>query len=175
MPDKKTGSISDYLQSAGMLYQRVSVTDLPGGHPVAQFNHVYSKIAGENGLIDRADFDPARCAPLLPWVQIFERTAEARYKVRLMGTGITKLLKGDFTGMYLDHYIDGSILDQRLQEFATVLETRQPIFSMSVVQPRDGPRWSVYRGVFPAKSSKADQLFVILAPDGERLNPSYAW
>ena len=160
---------SDYVTSAAQSYRMLRHDDIPDGHPVALFNEVYREIAGEDGVIERSAFEPADHPSLLQWVQLFERTPEYRYKARLIGTGVARLLKGEFTGWYLDEYITGNMLEHRLTEFNGAIEQCKPYFSMSTIRPDNGPDWDVYRGIFPARKTTKDLVFVILAPDSERL------
>ncbi len=161
---------SDYVTGAAQSYRKLQPDDIPANHPVARFHDVYLEIAGADGVIDRSLFHPAEHPPLLPWVQILERMPDSRYRARLLGTGVTRLLKGDFTGWYLDDYIDGDLLHQRLTEFNQALEECKPVFSMSTIRPENGPNWEVYRGIFPARKDEQDLVFAILAPNVERLS-----
>ena len=160
---------SDYITCAASTYRVLQASDLPADHPVEKFNRIYQALAGDDGVIDRQRFDPTEHRDVLPWVQIFEVHEGPRYKARLLGTGVTTLLHGDFTGWYLDDYISGEILDHRNHEFGTTNETKSPIFSMSVIQSERVYPWEVYRGIFPARQSDMDLLFVILAPENERI------
>ena len=160
---------SDYITCAARSYRMLEQDDIPADHPVSTFHRIYTEIAGTDGVIDRAAFDPARYPSILQWVQLFERSADRRFKVRLMGTGIARLLKGDFTGWFLDEYIGGIMLEHRHAEFNDAIDLRTPQMSMSVIHPENGAEWDVYRGAFPARKGSRDLIFVVLAPDGERL------
>ena len=165
---KEVGT-SDYITCAAQTYRTLAPEDVPVGHPVEVFNRVYTEIADTDGVIDRSSFEPARYPGLLKSIQIFERCSDGRFKVRLMGTGVTRMLKGDFTGWYLDDYAVGDLLKHRTKEFNAAIDLCKPQFSMSVIRPEDGAEWDVYRGIFPARKSEQELVFVVLASDQERL------
>jgi len=172
MPRPGEKAKSDYITGAARTYRVLGADEVPADHPVFLFQQIYKELAGPDGVIERSAFNPARHVRLLQWIQLFERSPEGRFKVRLMGTGVARLIKGDFTGWYLDDYVSGDLLEHRLTEFTAALKEREPQLSMSVIQPDQGPEWTVYRGAYPARKDGRDLVFVVIAPDSERLAPS---
>ncbi len=169
MPLAHEFSRSEYVSNAARTYRKIALEEIPAGHPVTEFNRVYQEIAGPDGVIERSSFDPADHLGLLEWMQLIERTADGRLKCRLMGSGVVRVLKVDFTGWCLDDYLSDEMVAQRIDEFESAAAQGKPQFSMSRIQPESGPEWSVYRGAFPGRRDGVDLFFLLFGRSSERV------
>lgn len=72
--------------------------------------------------------NPAEIAPsLLPWLFLFRRDDDGRFRCSLAGTGIVRIDGYDSTGRYLDEILTGDEKDERLKLFDHVVHTGMPL------------------------------------------------
>jgi hypothetical protein len=92
-------------------------------------------------LPGRADFDPVELPPeLLPWITIFD-VEGARFRIRLVGTGIVEALGTDTTGRYADDLPNTHALQVRAR---WAVENARPYFMTNLPIPWDQERYSRY-------------------------------
>lgn len=73
--------------------------------------------------INPAEIDPN----LLPWLFLFRRDDNGRFRCSLAGTGIVRVDGYDSTGRYLDEVLDGDEKEERLKLFDHVVHTGMPL------------------------------------------------
>ena len=92
-------------------------------------------------LPGRADFDPIELPPaLLPWITIFD-VEGARFRIRIVGTGIVEALGQDNTGQYADDLPNTKALQARAH---WVVENAKPFFMTDLPIPWDQERYHRY-------------------------------
>ncbi len=149
---------------------------LPVDHPLRLFDRYWRDLAAGGGLPTREAFNPLRVPPTLPWLCLFEyaprpggREGEGTpiddYVVLLFGA--SSLSRGGEleVGTQLSDLFSGESLQRRLDEFAAVHATGEPLFSRTSLDhgPRPG-EW--VRGVFPFVSAcGTPQVMVVMMPD----------
>jgi hypothetical protein len=147
----------------------IDVATLGHHHPVRAFATYWRERELAGKVPARSSINPGEITSILPWMLVleilrFETATEYRY--RLAGTGCTEIFGVDYTGKMLGECMTQEGYEIRRQEFARVLENRQPIISTTTLPIKSREFMIVHRGVFPIRASgeEIDQLFVIVAP-----------
>jgi len=148
-------------------YARASLNDVPDAHPVRSFDRYYRIRRGRDGVLDRARLDPLDIPDLMPWLQFFEEEAPDRFRYRLMGTEVVRMIGADFTGDYLGRDISEEVRETRLAEFHAALERGEPVFSTSRLPHRHRDFLIVYRGIFPGRVDGRRLVYLAIAPRGK--------
>ena len=145
---------------------RLSVADVPAGNPIWHFCQIYNGLRDADGFIPRAAFDPINHVRVLPYIQLFQEVDEGRFLCRLMGTEVVRLLGGEFTGRYLEEYVFGPVLAERLAELQECLASGRPVYSQSLLPFQEREHLTVVRGAFPCRLGDTRMVFLPLAPVG---------
>lgn len=87
----------------------------------------YWQLVGHGGLPSRADIDPADIPTLLSNVILIDvQRAPIRFRARLCGTEVDRLLGRNFTGCYLDDMTVGYFERDILLDYAEVVLHKRP-------------------------------------------------
>jgi hypothetical protein len=89
--------------------------------------HTYWRELAQDGVPLRADIDPARIKPLLPYLMIVDLTDEPlRIRYRLAGTEVVRYTGLELTGLYLDEIkMDDFNVHELLQAYRAIRDTGQ--------------------------------------------------
>lgn len=89
--------------------------------------HAYWQTLAEGGTPRRADIDPMRIKPLLPFIMIVELSDEPlRIRYRLVGTEVVRFTGLELTGRYLDEIkMDDFNVNELVQAYRSVRESRR--------------------------------------------------
>jgi hypothetical protein len=102
------------------------------------------------GLPDRADFDPSRWKPLLPFLLLSECShAPFRIRYRLVGTAVVYVVGFDFTWRYLDDMLGGIPGEDWIANYRHASDTRQPVYGSTTVMTVNGDPFHYQFGIFP--------------------------
>ncbi len=149
-----------------MAYALVTLDEIPVEHPVRQFYAYWQGNRGPSGCLERPDFDPLAVHKIMPYIMILQAEATddgMAFHYRLCGTGCVDLFGIDYTGKTLGDDLPPEATETRREEFATVMASKQPVFSTTQLPIENREFISVYRGVFPvcSQSVDVDQIFVV--------------
>ncbi len=149
-----------------MPYALVNLREIPVEHPVRQFDAYWRDNKGPSGCLERPDFDPLAVHKIMPYIMILqaEPTDDGMtFHYRLCGTGCVELFGIDYTGKTLGDDLPPEATKTRREEFATVMASKQPVFSTTQLPIENRDFISVYRGVFPvcSEANEVDQIFVV--------------
>lgn len=87
----------------------------------------YWQLVGQGGVPSRADIEPADIPRLLSNVFLIDvQRAPIRFRVRLCGTAVDRLLGRNFTGCYLDDMTVGYFERDILLDYAEVVLHKRP-------------------------------------------------
>jgi hypothetical protein len=89
--------------------------------------HAYWRSLARDGVPRRADIDPARIKPLLPYIMIVDLTDEPlRIRYRLAGTEVVRFTGLELTGLYLDEIqMDDMDVNELLQAYRAIRDSRR--------------------------------------------------
>lgn len=92
-----------------------------------KFFHAYWRELAQDGVPQRADIDPVRLKPLLPFIMITEISDEPlRVRYRLVGTEVVRFTGMELTGRYLDEIrMDDFSLNELLVAYRSIRDTGQ--------------------------------------------------
>jgi hypothetical protein len=133
---------------------------LPLRHPVIQRIHAYweSKLAGRK-MPRREDIVPEELGDLLPWVMLVEVVGEpARFRLRLVGTGVVREYGREITGAFVDELDHGSWQGAVLDDYRRAVCKGSPVTGCYEYKKSDG-RWISY-----------ERIILPLAADGETVS-----
>jgi len=113
----------------------------------------YWQLVGHGGVPSRADIEPADIPKLLSNVMLIDvQRAPIRFRVRLCGTEVDRLLGRNFTGCYLDDMTVGYFERDILLDYAEVVLHKQPkVARRSILTP--GGTWLRYQRLLLPLSS----------------------
>ena len=124
------------------------------------YNYWREKAAGR-AMPSRADIDPIEIPKLLPDVMLVERTADGRYRYRLIGTANQTAHGINATGRFLDEVLPGpDYAAHVLSLYDECVETGRPLYSECLF-------FSPARHE-PERHTKV--LFMPLSSDGDMVN-----
>lgn len=151
-----------------MSYSVIDAAAVNADHPVSRFHAYWRDNRGPCGCLERKDFDPLHIHRVMPFIMILEEVmvgASQEFQYRLCGTGCVELFGIDYTGKKLGDDLPPDAAAIRRAEFATVMQSKQPVFSSTELPIEDREFILVYRGVFPVCSMgpAVDQIFVVIA------------
>jgi hypothetical protein len=113
------------------------------------FDYWERKRAGR-AMPKRSDIDPGEIAQLLPFIKIVEVVDDgARYRYRLVGTGIVRVFGVDFTGKYLDQTSSGVRRAFVRECYEAVRQSRRPAFAQTRYLRAHGPEIAAARLLAP--------------------------
>ena len=113
----------------------------------------YWRRVGRGGVPSRADIDPADIPRLLSNVLLIDvQRAPNRFRVRLCGTEIDRLLGRNFTGCYLDDIAAGYFERDILLDYAEVVLHKLPKVARRSILSANG-RWLHYQRLLLPLSS----------------------
>ncbi len=162
-----------------MSYALVTLENIPTDHPVRQFNTYWQANRGANGCLERRNFDPLAVHKIMPFIMILQAEATddgMDFHYRLCGTGCVDLFGIDYTGKMLGDDLPPEATKTRREEFATVMASKQPVFSTTQLPIEDRDFIAVYRGVFPvcSRSETVDQIFVVFGTHDQAVSRTTA-
>jgi hypothetical protein len=107
---------------------------------------------------------------IIPFVFLYERTAEGRFRCRLAGTAVCNAFQNDPTGRHLDEMILPAVLPSRTRLFEGVVERTLPVaYGGNVAEP--GRTWVKFRRLMmpiAIRGTEADGIFgMVIFPDFE--------
>lgn len=107
---------------------------------------------------------------IIPFLFLYERTPENRFRCRLAGTAVCSAFQNDPTGRYLDEMILPTVRSSRIRLFEGVVERALPVaYSGNVAEP--GRTWIKFRRLMmpiAIKGTEADGIFgMVIFPDFE--------
>ncbi|MGD8809019.1 MAG: PAS domain-containing protein [Gammaproteobacteria bacterium] len=113
----------------------------------------YWQLAGRGGMPSRTDLDPADIPGLLSNVILIDvQRAPIRFRVRLCGTEVDRLLGRNFTGCYLDDMTASYFERDILLDYAeAVLHKRPKVARRSIMTPEGN--WLRYQRLLLPLSS----------------------
>ncbi|MBE9555336.1 MAG: PAS domain-containing protein [Proteobacteria bacterium] len=115
-----------------------------------------------NGVPDRGSIDP-RTIPYkyLPSLFLYEAEPEGRFRCKLIGTDITRILGRDETGQYLDEMLDPAVAKERSKLFKQAVASGRPVYYRYRAVTARGDRRLFARILLPVASAgdKADHVF----------------
>ncbi|MBX3493926.1 MAG: PAS domain-containing protein [Parvibaculum sp.] len=155
-----------------MPYTEIDLDNLPVRHPVRMFNGYWASRRHGAAAPLRQHIVPGEIAGLLRWLLVLETVQighELQFRYRLAGTGCTELFGIDYTGKILGDNLTPEGAEIRRREFRRVMESVQPIYSVTNLPVKAREFIVVHRGVFPVSTTGAevDQIFVVIAPVSE--------
>ena len=113
---------------------------------------------GERTAPSRADIEPERLAPLLPYLALYD-VLDGDFRVRLFGTGLVLAYDGNITGKLMSDCDLNGINSQLAEQLAEVVRERRP---------------NVLRAKFAKKTDnrylKYERIALPLSADGETVN-----
>jgi hypothetical protein len=126
-----------------------------------------------NGLAvpPKRTIDPVEMPPaIIPFLFLYERTDEGRFRCRLAGTAVCAAFQNDPTGRYLDQMILPAALPSRQRLFEGVVERALPVaYGGMVAEP--GRTWIKFRRLMTPiaiRGTAADGIFgMVIFPDFE--------
>jgi hypothetical protein len=109
-------------------------------------------------------------AHIIPFLFLYERTEDGRFRCRLAGTAVCGAFQNDPTGRYLDDMVLPAVKANRARLFGGVVERSLPVaYAGHVAEP--GRTWVKFRRVMmpiAIKGSGADGIFgMVIFPDFE--------
>ena len=155
-----------------MPYTEIDLDKLPVRHPVRAFDGYWRTRKHGDAAPLRHRIVPGEITVLLRWLLVLEQVTigrELQFRYRLAGTGCTELFGIDYTGKILGDNLTPEGAEIRRREFLRVMESVQPIYSVTNLPVRTKEFVVVHRGVFPVSTTgtDVDQIFVVIAPTAE--------
>lgn len=120
---------------------------------------------GSRRMPGRRDIDPIEMRKLLPNILLVDIEADTgRLKFRLVGTRITEMYGGDYTGQYLDETWFGRLREQIVEAYIAVARSGDPNHSLVRFTNCDGLEFDMERVILPLSSDgvHVDKLIALL-------------
>ena len=114
------------------------------------------------GVPDRGSIDPKTIPhEYLPSLFLYEYEPEGRFRCKLIGTDIARILGKDETGQYLDEILDPAVAKERLELFEQTVTSGRPVYYRYHAIAGRGERRLFSRILLPVSSGlgKADHVF----------------
>ena len=110
-------------------------------------------------------------ASLLPKLVILDVIDGPRFRVRLMGTGLTTAFGVDFTGRFLDEAIPEELLVTAREHWCAAVAHRRPVYAYAEYRFPDRPSIKNRILMLPLSSdgSIVDRILIVFSPKSERL------
>ena len=113
--------------------------------------------------MSKRDIDPIELVELLPTLFMLDvEGAPPRFRVRLLGTGVVRLIGRDNTGRYLDQIIEAKKLAAALGPYLTVVESGRPIAKRGPLVWVDHRNWIETEALFLPVSRSGHSVDMIL-------------
>jgi hypothetical protein len=144
---------------------------LLGGTPLSDCFEFWRSRRTGLAVPPKATIDPVEMPPhIIPFLFLYERTDEGRFRCRLAGTAVCSAFQNDPTGRYLDEMIPPAVQAKRARLFEGVVERSLPVaYSGNVAEP--GRTWIKFRRVMmpiAIRGTEADGIFgMVIFPDFE--------
>jgi hypothetical protein len=149
---------------AGGVYNDAMSHPLPL-HRHARFRRLAEYLAAKappGRLPGRRHVDPTEIVDLLPWLMLLDvvpqADGEARFRIRLAGTEVTRYYGSEMTGRFLDEILHGPAAAEIVRSHREVVRTRTPLHYRARVAAPGRSHVAYERVTFP------------LAADGERVD-----
>lgn len=114
------------------------------------------------GVPDRGSIDP-RTIPhkYLPSLFLYESEPGGRFRCKLIGTEIARVLGKDETGQYLDEMLDPAVAEERTNLFKQAVASGRPVYYRYRALTARGEQRLFSRILLPVSSGrgKVDQVF----------------
>ena len=141
---------------------------LIGGTPLEEC-FAFWRAARVDGLVPKARIDPvAMPRHILPYLFIYDRGTDGRFRCRLSGTGLCEAFQIDATGLYLEEFMPPGVLADRLALYETVLARALPVAFVAHIAETDRSWMKFCRLMLPISVSGtvADAIFgMVWFPD----------
>ena len=121
-------------------------------NPFQQIIAIWEQRCPGPGLIpNRKAFDMTDFLPWIGWVSIYdiEDGSPPRFRIRLVGTQITRVDRADNTGRYLDDVFPPNEFPFVFEPYYQSLEERRPVFRQRVVPIRNSVPKTLSKLVLP--------------------------
>jgi len=119
----------------------------------------------------KSTIDPVEMPPhIIPFLFIYERTEDDRFRCRLAGTAVCAAFQNDPTGRYLDDMVLPTVRANRARLFSGVVDRSLPVaYAGNVAEA--GRTWIKFRRLMmpiAIKGTAADGIFgMVIFPDFE--------
>jgi len=148
---------------------RSGLTDLPSlpdRHPVVRFRACWNSLKGSQPLPQRRAFHPRQVVACLPFIVLLERIscAPPRYRYRLTGQEMRRLIGRPVRGLTLDEVLDPGLLDRQTRAYEQAFQERRPVYRLGTAPVLGRDYIKVVSGYFPFQADPLGQLFVVAAP-----------
>lgn len=159
-----------------MPYREIEAVQVPPLHPVSCFSQFWQSTRNGAAIPLRRDIEPTRIPAILPWLMIMEVVeldGSIQFRYRLTGTGCREIFGIDYTGKMLGEALTPEGAEIRRNEFLSIIDNRNPIYSWTELPIAERDFTKVYRGVFPVScgGKHVDQIFLVIAAETLELNP----
>lgn len=149
MPPYRTESTEGNEPMGDTLVRIASVLEYDGLGDLLR----YWQLAGRGGVPSRADIDPADIPNLLSNVILIDvQRAPIRFRARLCGTEVDRLVGRNFTGCYLDDMTAGYFERDILLDYAEVVLHKKPKVARRSIPTANG-NWLRYQRLLLPLSS----------------------
>lgn len=119
---------------------------------------------GQRLMPSRADIDPIEIPQLLPWLYLVDVLEEGgadlsgggRFKVRLVGTGITKVLGRDITALSFEEAYEDSYYDMMVGIYTELCRRKIPCVRMWQSPHPEQGEISFRSAIFPLSANGRD-------------------
>ena len=113
---------------------------------------------GERTAPSRADIEPERLAPLLPYLALYD-VLDGDFRVRLFGTGLVLAYDGNITGKLMSDCDLNGINSELAEQLAEVVRERRPNVLRAKLAKETDNRYLRY-----------ERIALPLSADGETVN-----
>ena len=103
--------------------------------PSKQLFNWWVTARGSREFVLRRTFDPADWRRILPNIWMLDIQSDPlRLRLRLVGTAVAELMKGDYTGRWLDEVLPFLSKDEEFQaRYRSVIETGEPAWKIGSI------------------------------------------
>ena len=137
------------------------------------FDYWRSKVQAGR-LPARKDIDPVDIPALLPWLTVIEvdwSQGSARFRIRLVGTGVVNRFGRDATGLWFEDVYESDVYRSQMDYYTQVVTSGMPSLTQPIPPIREREFIKCRRLVVPLSSDgkRVDQIISILTFDDERM------